>query len=235
MSAPNVAAMPTLAELAAKYGTDKSAHGYLSAYEMHFLGRRQRVQRLLEIGIGGYANPDKGGASLRMWRDYFPSAHIVGLDVNAKRFDPGERVTLVQGSQTDEALLGTLAEEYGPFDLVIDDGSHVNAQRNLTFRLLFPTLEDSGVYVLEDLHTAYLSRSYGGNHVDTHDPKTSIGMLMERIDGLNYQYIPKRDPAPLDSQIRAVCFHAKIAFVYKGANVQELSWNDRRALDLEIG
>src|SRR3712207_9439246 len=35
---------------------------------------------LFEIGIGGYDDPNWGGASLRVWRDFFQRGDIHGLD-----------------------------------------------------------------------------------------------------------------------------------------------------------
>lgn len=65
----------SLSVLALKYGTDKWAHGYLGYYESHFRSIRNRRLNILEIGVGGYDNPKEGGASLRMWKEYFPSEH----------------------------------------------------------------------------------------------------------------------------------------------------------------
>ena len=73
--------------LARLLGTDKSSyvHGYTRLYETHFASRRPTVRRLLEIGVGGINSwhgyeTTEGGQSLRMWRDYFPNAEIVGID-----------------------------------------------------------------------------------------------------------------------------------------------------------
>src|ERR1051325_11492314 len=65
-----------LAWLAAVYGTDKGAtmHRYVDLYEKYLAPRRRTATAVLEIGV-------HQGASLRMWRDYFPHAEIVGLDV----------------------------------------------------------------------------------------------------------------------------------------------------------
>lgn len=77
---------PTLSELAIKYGTDKqgpakpgpnhvrhSGHKYCEHYDRHFSRfRHQDKVTILEIGVGGYEAPTKGGESLRMWKEYFP-------------------------------------------------------------------------------------------------------------------------------------------------------------------
>src|SRR3954454_15159557 len=71
----------SLTALAEQFGTDKwGRHRYTPHYEKHLRHLRQRSFALLEIGIGGYARERQGGASLRMWKAYFPAAQIVGLD-----------------------------------------------------------------------------------------------------------------------------------------------------------
>lgn len=224
----------TLEDLARSYGVDKLGHGYIPAYEAHFGPRRDRELTLLEIGIGGYKEPLSGGHSLMMWRDYFPLGRIIGVDVHEKRFDAGERVTMLRGNQGDREFLQRLAAEHGPFDIIIDDGSHINAHRNLTFRELFPHVSSDGVYVLEDLHTSYWKRRYGGDAAETAGERTTMGLLKGLVDGLNYEYIPLRDRAPFDDQIVSIAFYSKIAFVFRGNNKHELHSHDRDVLAQEV-
>ena len=61
------------------HGTDKVwAHHYDRQYQAHFRLLRWNRLNLLEIGVGGDDNPDQGGNSLRMWKDYFPRATFTG-------------------------------------------------------------------------------------------------------------------------------------------------------------
>ncbi|WP_284163523.1 hypothetical protein [Frigidibacter sp. SD6-1] len=81
-----------LTDLADRYGSDKGStkHRYTELYEMLFRPFRDRSIRFLEMGlqIGG---PEHGESadrkttdlpSVRMWLEYFPKAHIHGLDVS---------------------------------------------------------------------------------------------------------------------------------------------------------
>src|SRR4051812_26342689 len=119
-----------LDSLAKYHGTDKSTqyHGYTPQYARHFGPRRRSVRSVLEIGVGGttsregYDTPE-GGHSLRMWSRYFPNATIVGVDIHAKSIS-APRVRFEQGDQSDPEFLQRLVHTYGPFDIVIDDGSH---------------------------------------------------------------------------------------------------------------
>jgi demethylmacrocin O-methyltransferase len=147
----------SLDTLALRYGADKSSrvHGYTRAYERHFAPLRDRPIALLEIGVGS-------GASLRLWRDYFPHATVYGLDVagGGSLELPGVRV--FRGDQGDRATLERLVADTGPLDIVIDDGGHLWAQQILSFKTLYPHLKPGGYYVVEDLHTSYWERYKSG-------------------------------------------------------------------------
>ncbi|MCV2864921.1 class I SAM-dependent methyltransferase [Albidovulum sediminicola] len=145
-----------LTRLAIVHGADKFGyHDYTPNYFKLFHGRREEPLKLLEIGVGGYGDDDRGGYSLRMWRDFFPNAEIVGIDIHAKNLDVGPRVTICQGSQVDEAFLRQLVLDHGPFDIIVDDGSHFNEHVVESYRILFPTLRPGGIYVAEDVQTAF--------------------------------------------------------------------------------
>lgn len=163
----------SLDELAIRYGTDKSslAHGYTRTYEHFFAHRKDQPVRLLEIGVGG-------GGSLCMWRDYFPRGTIVGLDCRAIPNPAGERITVWQGSQGDRATLDRLGEQLGPFDIIIDDGSHRWSEQILTFERLYPHLAPGGIYAIEDLHTSWWSDYQDG-------PTRTVSFLSSLIDEIN--------------------------------------------------
>lgn len=120
---------------------------YLPIYQ----GALTRTERMLEIGV------DRGG-SLQMWREHLPRATIVGLDINpesARHDDPGRDIHVRIGDQTDSQFLGTVIEEFGPFDTVLDDGGHTPKQMIGSFRYLFPRLRPGGVYIVEDVCANY--------------------------------------------------------------------------------
>ena len=47
-------------------------------------------------------------------------------------------------------------------DVVLDDGSHIMSHIHASFAVLYPQLPHNGVYMVEDLHTAYWSDYEGG-------------------------------------------------------------------------
>lgn len=132
----------TLNELGVKHKTDKSTlyHCFLDFYENEFKGKD--IKRILEIGI-------MDGASLKMWREYFPEAYIVGVDIRPT--NPVEGVLSLVGDATDEKFISTL----GNFDLIIDDGSHMTADQIKTYELLKPHVNSGGIYIVEDVHTSF--------------------------------------------------------------------------------
>lgn len=160
--------MTELCELAIKYKTDKVGkymHHYTPVYYDLFKNRRNDVTKVLEIGIG-YDNgngmehvPDyKGGASLRMWEEFFPNARIFGADIRTDNHINEGRIKCFQCDQSDRLSLDSLIDCIGnEFDLIIDDGSHKPEHQKLSARVLLPLLKKTGVYVIEDVNNAFLN------------------------------------------------------------------------------
>lgn len=211
----------TLTELGRKFKTDKvSSHRYTEHYERHLQHLRNTPFTLLEIGIGGYSRERQGGASLRMWKAFFGRAQIVGLDIEDKSFVDEERIQTVMGSQVDEAVLSRIVDGRTDLDVIIDDGSHRPSHVRTTFRLLFPHVRDGGFYIIEDTQTSYWPER--GGSVDRNDPKTSMALVKDLIDGLNYEEFVDEDydPTYTDLNVLAVyCYH-NLVFIQKGRNAE---------------
>jgi hypothetical protein len=130
---------------------------YFPVYERHF-GRFVNTDVVfLEIGCGR-------GGSLQMWKRYLgPHARIVGIDVNSacKSYEE-DQIAVRIGSQADKAFLLGVCTEFGAPDIVLDDGSHKMSHIQASFDVLYPRVSRNGVYVVEDLHTAYWSQYEGG-------------------------------------------------------------------------
>lgn len=171
--------MDILSQLADKYRTDKGLwhHGYTPIYHSYFEKLRDKPIRLLEIGVGGYHYPDRGGESLRMWRDYFANAEIFGFDFYKKDIVIAG-VNILQGSQNSINFLHSLLH---PFDIIIDDGSHKCKDIIETFCVLFPLMQSGGIYVVEDTETSYWEEEYGGG---THE-HTTMNWFKTLADTLN--------------------------------------------------
>lgn len=126
-----------LTDLATKYQTDKLQHGYIPFYEQHL---PKNPRKILEIGVDT-------GASIKMWREYFPDSEIHGLDLFSDKPVPEiDNVTFHTGNQCDWRVLERLRAEN--FDIIIDDGSHNSRDQLITFFGLF----NGGHYFIEDCH-----------------------------------------------------------------------------------
>lgn len=122
-----------------------------------------------------------------MWKEYFTHAQIVSLDYFDKSPLQEDRIKIYRGSQDDPELLQRMHEECGGFDIIIDDGSHVNKHVIASFKILFPLLKMDGIYAIEDLFTSYWSHIMGGSSTDLSTPNTSMGFLKSLTDGLNHK------------------------------------------------
>jgi len=146
-------ALATLDDLGIKFGTDKSSvdHNYLNFYERHFLPFRHKEITILEIGL-------LGGASLSVWEEYFPHATIVGADIDKRtlRF-ARPRIAIEIIDQSNIEHLTRLGLRYGPFDIIIEDGSHMWEHQITSLRTLFPFVRNGGLYIVEDLQTNFPS------------------------------------------------------------------------------
>lgn len=146
----------TLDEIGVRLGTDKSSkrHDFLETYERHLSRFCDSATSVLEIGVFN-------GASLRMWEEFFREAQIVGVDVKPEAVEHQVgRVRVEIGNAGSVPFLREVAERHGPFDVIVDDGSHLWDHQQIAFRILWPFLKPGGVFVIEDINTSYVPR-YG--------------------------------------------------------------------------
>lgn len=159
-------------------------HHYFDIYTRHFEAYRDRPIKMLEIGVFR-------GGSLRMWKEYFHAdSTIVGIDIDksCKDHEIADRNVFVRiGSQADPEFLAAVNEEFGPFDIILDDGSHKTHHQNISFGALFrPALKDGGCYMVEDVHTNYWLK-----HVDSED--TFIDLSKQMVDMLHEPYFNRKE------------------------------------------
>lgn len=221
-----------LSHLALIYGTDKwGGHWYTQHYQRYFEPLKNKRLNILEIGVGGYDDLEGGGASLRMWKTYFRNSRIVGIDVYDKCGLSERRIDVRQCDQTDAETLLQLSSEYGGFDIIIDDGSHLNPHVIKSFQLLFPVMKMGGIYVVEDTQTAYWPTWGGG----LSSPFSSMAFFKGLSDGLNHAEFPISDYEPnyFDRNIVEISFFHNMVFICKGNNDEGTNVPDhiKRELD----
>lgn len=212
--------MFNLDKLALIYGTDKNgSHFYTQHYQTHFKSFKFKKLNLLEIGVGGFENPLYGGHSLRMWKSFFPFANIFSLDIVDKSFLQEHRIKIYKGSQVDYDFLQMICNEVGLFDLIIDDGSHINDHVIKSFEFLFPKLKTGGIYVIEDTQTSYWE-NYGGSSNDFNKEGTIYNYFKSLIDSLNNEefVLDNYEKSYFDKHIISMHFYHNMIFIYKGYN-----------------
>jgi hypothetical protein len=221
------------------YETDKQAagiHHYGAAYGEFLKPYRYRRIKILEIGVGGYADT-LGGNSLLAWQAYFPFARIVGCDIRDKRALNTRNTRIYRVDQSSAEDLAELVRAEGPFDIVIDDGSHLNRHQIFTFEALFESVSKDGLYVLEDVQTSYWPDRVGpvawdGAHIgDDRFADTCVGYFLDLAKYLNHAEFRSRCGVDdrklrLARSIRRIAFEHNLIFVQKGDNTEPSNFND---------
>ena len=172
--------MKTLDEIAIETKTDKSSHqhNYCVKYEKYLPFKRDQKIKILEIGVFN-------GSSINMWREYYCNSYVVGIDIDSSctKYEKIENNLFVEiGSQIDSIFLSKVIEKHGSFDLIIDDGSHMQSHMIFSFEKLFPALKNSGVYIVEDTSCSYWNE-YGGG---LYRSNSSVEYFKSLVDHVNF-------------------------------------------------
>jgi len=151
--------------------TDKCVN-YSQAYHDSFDDIRQDINLIFEVGV------NRGG-SVKGWKEYFPNALIVGIDIDSTWYfeDPDGRIKIEIGSANQKDFIEYLISKYGYPDIVIDDGSHLSSDIKDTYNLLYDytklcyVIEDYGVQFKEFENGMYINDGVSAtnilhNHVD---------------------------------------------------------------------
>jgi hypothetical protein len=182
-------------------------HHYIPIYDRYLSPYRNKKIRFLEIGVS------KGG-SLSMWRKYFGSEAIIyGIDIDPKcaKFDGLEAQVRI-GSQVNLDFLVSVINEMGGVDIILDDGSHLMKHIKGSLEFLFPKLNNGGIYIIEDLHTAFWG-SYGGGYKAKSNFFT---MVFELINDMHHWYHIKKLKYPSISKFcTGVHIHDSIVILEK--------------------
>ena len=199
-------------------GSDKVyGHNFIPIYEFYFKSLRKKTLNILEVGIGGYEDPQSGGESLLMWSEYFENAKIIGADLFKKRLNLPKRVETLRLDQSKAEELDNLGKSKGVFDIIIDDGSHASSHVILTFQTLWKYLNNHGFYIIEDTQTAYWTKLGG---YDKRNDKRSTTFFANLTDGLNYtEFLGNYEPTMIERELEFIHFYHNMIVIKK--NIQE--------------
>lgn len=154
----------SITSLANHYRTDKGtlhgvAHAYSCVYDVLLNGLRDKPINLMEVGlqVGG---PETGESadrtvtevpSVNVWLEYFPHAHVHGIDISDFSQFSNERFTFYRADCGNAADLDAVVRAAPDCDVIIDDASHASYHQQLTWLKLFPKVKPGGLYIIEDL------------------------------------------------------------------------------------
>ncbi|GAA5074480.1 class I SAM-dependent methyltransferase [Roseibacterium beibuensis] len=182
---------------------------YFEVYEREMTRFRQRPISFLEIGVF------KGG-SIPMWKGFFAEgSRLTFVDIDPDCAQHAEEGTSVEiGNQADPDFLAQLAEKHGPFDVILDDGSHVCAHQIASFEALWPHISDRGIYVVEDCHTSYWP-GFGGGY---RNEASWIEYAKRLVDRMHSWYTDQDAMFPFDEiakDLQGVRFYDSITVAEK--------------------
>jgi hypothetical protein len=241
---------PSLTELANRYGSDKGtegpslqcgAHNYTDIYEAYLGRHRYSAISLLEIGLGVLGDRwnarivqgrNTGGASIKMWHDYFPNAKIFGIDINACPYLDNERLKTFVADQSNPAELENFMKAAGDilFDVIIDDGSHLPHHQQISLSFFFKRLKSGGHYFIEDLGRNGLGDAVRGKPDWSHVRNTRSVLRQFGQSGKFLEPNALTDTAYLAQHIADIHFH-----VPKRSTQLTLGSGFRRPFRLTVG
>ena len=208
--------MNLLDKIMIKNNSDKGVdqNNYCRYYHFFLKDVKEEYKKVMEIGVW------KGG-STRSWKEYFPNAHIFGIDIMEECLDLIEdRISIHIGDQNNPEFLKEVAQtgvsftEKSLFDMIIDDGSHRMSSMKISFDTLFPYVKSGGYYIVEDLTVCYPEPRYkeykdAGNFI-------MIDYLKGLVDDVNKSgFTNYHGKYPLAEQIDSIFFGQWICFIKK--------------------
>ncbi len=137
------------------------AHTFTDYVSRLFDHCRPHVLRVYENGIGTNTTTmqssmganGRPGASLRVWRDYFPNARIYGSDIDQNILFEEHRIKTYFVDQRNPNAIQSMWQKIGEhdFDLMIDDGLHAFDAGRTLFENSISKIASTGIYIIEDV------------------------------------------------------------------------------------
>ena len=190
---------------------------------------------------------------MNLWSDFldhneriihkWKHARIVGIDINpaCKKFEE-DQIEVFIGPQQDHGFLQSVLDKVGIPDIVIDDGSHKMSDITATFQFLYPLMLKNGIYMVEDLHTAYWEEYDGG----LCKPSTFVEHCKQLIDELNADHSRGApEPTKFTSTTLGVHFYDSVVVFERGTytrkfapetggKMNKLEWKIRQKLGFGV-
>lgn len=179
-------------------------HSYESMYEK-YLGLYRfarpfagKAVKLLEIGIG----PKGTAKGFRLYKEYLPTVEYYGFEIQnqLEQFATSGVLTadevawlethVMVGNQSKSVDRIRVQRRWGPFDIIVDDGSHMSAAQIATFRHLFlDALKPGGTYIVEDLETSFQPQNDAElERLRSGTAMSFVKFVADLIYGLNFHW-----------------------------------------------
>lgn len=168
---------------------------YPDVFACELVGKNPK--KILEIGVAG-------GGSLDLWQHLYSDSLVYGVDTApACKIKENDRCKVFIGNQADKDFLAEQVVPHGPFDFIIDDGSHLSHDIIASLEVLWPQVASNGIYLIEDLGTCYFW-----------DNNKQVMKLLGNtaIDDLNSRYTNVCQKLP---NLKSIHFYPAMCWLYK--------------------
>jgi hypothetical protein len=168
----NVLAPTEMCRVMNRHGSDKGVgglHNYTPVYSALFGKLRGQQLRIFELGLGSnnpwlaasMGNDGTPGASLRGWKEFFPTASVYGADIDRNSLFEEDRIMTFYCDQLDPDAIKQLWAQpalQGGMDVIIEDGMHTFEGSISFLDGSIDHLRPHGIYVIEDIAKTSLGR-----------------------------------------------------------------------------
>lgn len=157
-------------------------HGYQRVYPWFLSHFKESPIKLLEIGVADLE-------SIELWKNYFKNATLFAIDILPIEIKD-KNINFFQVDQSKENELIHFAQNVNTkFDVIIDDGSHVPEHQLLTLKILWNSLKEGGVYIIEDIETSYWGRSSIYGYKFNSNKVNTVNVLLNVINYINAKFL----------------------------------------------
>jgi len=145
-------------------------HRYLSQmvrrkFQSYQQQQKQQTIVMLEIGLGCGDYAGKPGGGVGAWMHFLNVSGIIKLELHSMEFNEkcgtewakkhlDVHFHVGDQSNKEDLLRVVKSSSKSGFDIIVDDGSHVNSHQIFTLESLYPFLLPGGVYVIEDIQNS---------------------------------------------------------------------------------
>ena len=108
-----------------------------------------KPKKVLEIGI-------QRGGNVSFYLQILPAGStVVGIDIHLPKQKLPESIQFIKGSSLDTKVIAE-ASKYGPYDLIVEDASHIQSHVRKNLDNYSPMLKTNGILIIEDTQYAIL-------------------------------------------------------------------------------